>query len=806
MRKKKNKHSVQNLIGIKGFSDYGLSTEHGELIFFTIRPQNISVLSYETVAQKVRQLQQLLSAVPELELLCLDSCESFEENQRHIKSLLETEQNPAVRRVLEQDITHLDGIQLEMATARQFLFMIRMKSEKQDQIFAQANRVEKAISEQGFEVRRLDHPSLKRLLRLFFNGIVFENREAGSPTAGGEEFYSGKDFFDTILPTTIKFNVDHYICGDRFCSTWALKDYPPSTDAQALFAQLADRAGVTLRVYNRPVDSPEQRKILQNATRKNRFAAKANDAQESINAEENLQDVATLLANLRRNREPLLHCAVFIELHAASLDALRELQQEINMELTRSKLGVDRLTLRQQEGFLSAGPCGFNQFDVQFERVLPASSVANFYPLNYSGKTDPAGFYLGRDKFGTNILVDFDRRAEDKTNANTLILGNSGQGKSYLMKLILANLRASGKTILALDPEAEYAELCENLGGCYVDFMSGEYMINPLEPKSWADAESLDTEGPEAFRRTTRLSQHIAYLKDFFRAYKDFTDAQIDTIEILLEKMYANHGITDRTDFNRLAPSDYPTMEDFYALVEQEFQDFSPHQGFSPQLPCGTDPELAFESLPLIPQGKHLYTEETLQEICLGLHSMCRGAESKFFNGHTNVTDSCFLVFGVKGLMDTNQRLKNTMLFNILAFMTHQLLGRGNAVAAIDELYLFLSNMTTIEYIRNAMKRVRKKESALVLASQNVEDFLLPGVKEYTKPLFSIPTHQFLFNAGNIEPRVFTDTLQLEPSEFERIKYPERGTCLYRCGNERYLLHVIAPEHKRALFGTAGGR
>ncbi|MCL1951760.1 MAG: DUF87 domain-containing protein, partial [Oscillospiraceae bacterium] len=362
-----------------------------------------------------------------------------------------------------------------------------------------------------------------------------------------------------------------------------------------------------------------------------------------------------------------------------------------------------------------------------------------------------------------------------------LILGNSGQGKSYLMKLILTNLRESGKTVLALDPEAEYADLCANLGGCYVDFMSGAYMINPLEPKSWSDGEIVDAEGPEAFRRTTRLSQHIAYLKDFFRAYKDFTDAQIDTIEILLEKLYAGFGITDRTDFGRLAAGDYPTMEDFYALLEQEFQGFNPEQ-------------------------RQLYTGEILQEICLGLHSMCRGAESKFFNGHTNVTDSRFLVFGVKGLMDTNKRLKDTMLFNILAFMTNQLLGRGNTVAAIDELYIFLTNMTVIEYIRNAMKRVRKKESALVLASQNCEDFLIEGVKEYTKPLFSIPTHHFLFNAGNIEPRAYTDTLQLEPSEFERIKYPERGTCLYRCGNERYLLHVIAPEHKSALFGKAGGR
>ena len=114
--------------------------------------------------------------------------------------------------------------------------------------------------------------------------------------------------------------------------------------------------------------------------------------------------------------------------------------------------------------------------------------------------------------------------------------------------------------------------------------------------------------------------------------------------------------------------------------------------------------------------------------------------------------------------------------------------------------------MTAIEYIRNVMKRVRKKESAMVLASQNIDDFLIPEVRELTKPLFAIPTHQFLFNVGNIEPMAYTDTLQLELSEFSLIRYPERGSCLYCCGNERYLLQVHAPVYKKKLFGKAGGR
>ena len=615
-----------------------------------------------------------------------------------------------------------------------------------------------------------------------------------------EEEIRTKDFFDMILPGTIKFLSDHYIVGDSYRCVWAIREYPPSTEEQAILSQLADRSGVTLRFYHRLVESMEQRKIIQNATRRNKLKSGGTDMNDTIEAEGNLQDVMELLANLRKNREPLLHCSVFIELKAKNMDALKELQSEIAMELTRSKISVDRLTLRQKEGFLSVLPVGANQFGSQYERVLPASSAANLYPFNFSGKTDPRGIYIGRDKFGTNILVDFDRRAEDKTTSSILILGNSGQGKSYLLKLILTNIRESGKSILCLDPENEYEEICSALGGCYIDFLSGEYTINPLEPKVWTeqavsasnsrtqigtelDDSARDQEGfvPEAFRKVTRLSQHIAFLKDFFRSYKDFSDAQIDTIEILLSKLYARFGITDSTDYSRMKPTDYPVMSDFYALCEEEFYSYDK-------------------------QRKYLYTEEILQEVCLGIHSMYVGAESKYFNGHSNITDDAFLVFGVKGLMDTNKRLKDAMLFNILSFMSNQLLGKGNTAASIDELYLFLTNMTAIEYIRNAMKRVRKKDSSIILASQNIEDFLIPSIREFTKPLFSIPTHQFLFNAGQINPKEYMDALQVEPSEFELIKYPERGTCLYRCGNERYLLQVIAPDYKAALFGKAGGR
>ncbi len=591
-----------------------------------------------------------------------------------------------------------------------------------------------------------------------------------------------KDFLDMIAPAAVKFNTDYYILGGSYRCTMALRGYPTSTEELALLRRLGEKSGVTLRIYLRQVTPAEENAILHNAQNKNRMdRGSTNDMKQSITAEANLQDVAALITTMHRNREPLVHCAVFIELCARDMEGLRTLRDDVTAELTRSKLNADRCLLRQREGFFASNPAGSNVFGSLFERVLPASSAANLFPFNYSGKNDPNGFYIGRDRYGSNIIVDLDRRAEDKTTASVLILGNSGQGKSYLLKLLLCNILESGKSAICLDPEHELIDLCANLGGCFADLMSGQYLINPLEPKLWDTEGGDDPEAPAAFRQRTRLSQHISFLKDFFRAYKDFSDRHIDTIELMLERLYKKWGLNNHTDFQSMRPEDFPILSDLYDVIEDAYQHYDREEN-------------------------PLYPRELLQEVLLGLHSMCKGAESQFFNGHTNITSSRFLVFGVKGLLQASRNVKDAMLFNVLSYLSDKLLTEGNTVATLDELYIWLSNVTTIEYIRNTLKRVRKKESSLILASQNLEDFDVDGIRELTRPLFAIPTHQFLFNAGSVDKRFYMDNLQLEESEFELIRYPQRGVCLYKCGNERYLLEVHAPPHKAELFGKAGGR
>ena len=591
-----------------------------------------------------------------------------------------------------------------------------------------------------------------------------------------------RSFLDCIAPGVVKFEVDHYIFGNTYRCVWALREYPASTESQAILRHLGEKSGVTLRIYCRQVSPGEEDRIIDNANKKNKLdGSDPNKLRQAVEAESNLRDVAELVHKMHREHEPLLHCAVYLEMTADSMEHLRQLQTDVLTELVRCKLNVDKLLLRQKQGFYCASPVGYNALGREFERVLPAGSVANLYPFNYSGKTDPNGFYIGKDKYGSNIVVDFDRRDSDKTSANILILGNSGQGKSYLMKLLICNLLEAGKSVVSLDAEHELEELCGKLGGCFIDLMAGEKRINVLEVRCWNEDTDMETDesAPEAFRKSTLLARHISFLKDFFRAYKDFSDPQLDTIEIMLSELYRKWGISEETDFRQLKPEDYPILSDLYALINNELVNY---------------------------RNGSLYTRELLQEVLLGLHSLCVGADAPFFNGHTNISDDRFLVFGVGDVLTAAKSLRNALLFNVLAYMSDRLLTAGNTVAALDELYLWLSNPVAIEYIRNCLKRVRKRDSALMMASQNLEDFDQEGVREMTKPLFAIPPHQFLFNPGSIGRRFYMDMLQLDEAEFELIRRARRGECLFKCGAERYHLKVIAPDHKAVLFGTAGGK
>lgn len=190
-RKRRGKgQCVQELIGIRTFTKYGLATAKGELIFYLVSPTNISVLSSASIGIKIYHLMVVLSAVPDIEVICTDSCECFDNNKNYLLNRIAEEQNVKVRRILKKDVQMLDHMQTEMATARQFLFILRCKGMKPEQVFLAANHTEKIISGQGFEVQRLRKADIKRFLGIYFGASMNGDQ---MPDTDGEQFYEADD-------------------------------------------------------------------------------------------------------------------------------------------------------------------------------------------------------------------------------------------------------------------------------------------------------------------------------------------------------------------------------------------------------------------------------------------------------------------------------------------------------------------------------------------------------------------------------------------------------------------------------------
>lgn len=606
--------------------------------------------------------------------------------------------------------------------------------------------------------------------------MAFFKKQKVEITPQEEGIIEMRNFFDLIAPNAVDFFTDYFVCGNTFRCVWSLVGFEFSTENLAILSELSSKEGIQLHIRHERLTGIKETQVIDNAQRKNKqgfFSKKDREKEDALIASRELSD---MLQQKRTNKEPLFDVSIFIEIKADSLEALKEQQAELSQLFASDKIEFDKMLMCQREGFLAILPGGKAPLSLRNKRIYPASSVGNFFPLAYTGKLDEKGFRLGKDKYGGDIIADLEKRTSDKTNSHCLILGNSGEGKSYLAKILLTFVLESGKNLVIIDPSGEYEDIVRALDGAYIDVSTG-YIINPLEVRDQASETDL-----VAISNT--LSRHISFLRNFFSQYKAFTGMQLDTIEIMLKQLYKLHGITDETPQPKNGI--WPTMADLYEHIQKVFSSFAEEQQTS--------------------NFKIPITEDILREVMLSLESICIGADSKYFNGVTNIPSSRIVAFCFKHLIDTNENLLSATLFNALSFMHNSLVKNGHTVGLIDELHIFLKYPVAVNYIRADIKTIRKNDSYLILATQNIEDFNLPGIKELTKPLFTIPTHSFLFYPGKVNVQDFIDLASLTPEEYALIRQPNRGSCLYKCGSERFLLQVEASPTKAKLIGKSGGR
>ena len=798
---KRNSDRVQDFLGIKSIEENHLLKTNGqEIYYFAVQPTNISVLSSQQKGYLIRSLANVLSQIKSIEILCTDSSQSYDDNVNHLIELSKNEKNPYIKALDEKDIEHLDAVRSNTTTSRVFYLIVRCNSSDSP---IEKNRfistVTQICKEHKLQAKLAGKEEIKKLIAIYLEQNVYQDPIEDFDGQAYIESLSAidepdiKNFVDLVAPSIMNFkHSNYYIVGNTYRTVCAIRTYITQTQQQALLKALGEKEGVTLHIYNRIVNPAERKKIIDNAERASKSkvnnSSKMSEATEGI---EGLKDLQHILSSSYKTNEMLLHCAVYIEAMAYSYDDLKVVMDSVLQVLVDARLTKDSLLLQQRDGFTSVAPFGQNMFKTEFERILPATSVANLYPFSYSGLTDPHGNLIGKDVNGSNILIDFDRRQADKTNGHIAIFGNSGEGKSWLTKLQICNFRQAGKKLYSIDVESEFFDVTTNLGGTNVDMMTGKYYINVLEPKLLKN-EGSETDNDidlevRATSKVTLLSQHIAFLRDFFHVYKpEFSDTLLDILELMLVKTYETKNITTGTNLKRLSSKDYPRLQDLYTVVEKELNNY--------------DKQALDKSREMI------YRKEDLQRLLLALESICVGNDSMYFNGYTNIPNADHINFGIQDMLNTNENLKNAMYLNIFSFMQHKYFAEGNTVVICDEIHEIIKSFIVVLYIRSFIKRGRKRDSNIVIASQNLEDLMLPDIISYTKPLFSIPTHRFLFFPGNVDSEEFMRVANIAPNEYALIDSPNQGFCLLCSGDDRFHCHVIAPKHKSVLFGTAGGK
>ena len=566
-------------------------------------------------------------------------------------------------------------------------------------------------------------------------------------------------YFYNALPDILSFSQNDVRIGELFHSIIVIREYPIYTNKHGILMELGRMEGVNIRMFIRGLSENESKNIIRNSQRKNNMLRQAKDMKTKIDGDMNDLDLSNMLISMREKGQSMSYLSLFIDIFSDNLENLHDTFDKVTFILNSNDISYSRLSFRQEDAFLSSIYFGYNHFNNDYARVLPCVSISNLYPFSYFGKYDRHGFYIGNDEFGGDIIDDISLNDSDKTNSNVIVLGNSGQGKSYLLKLLSCNILESGKNVIIFDPEDEYDILTKNLHGESISFSNDSICINPLE-FFIENGSEYDYKG------------HVAFLLNFFNISCELNSEDLSILESIIHKLYSKFGIYEsslKKDYS------FPNLSNIYDILDEEYQNYDE-------------------------KSSSLFTKSNLSKLCISLYPICKGIYSKYFNGkHFNLS-SHMTRFCLKDILNLKGNIKEGILYNILSYTENVLLNHGNTTLVIDELYLFLENRICIESIRACMKRVRKRDSLLVLATQNIQDLLLPNICEYTKPLLAIPQRKFLFSPGNVDKEKYEDLLSITDVEYSHIQNAKRGRCIYKCGNETYILHVHAPDYKEKIF------
>ena len=591
-------------------------------------------------------------------------------------------------------------------------------------------------------------------------------------------------FKSEIAPKGLHFNPSDFHISDKYATILTVVSYPKFITPGYL-ADLTNIAGIKVVIKHIPVPFSMIQKMInkQIADYKQRYQEeKDKTMQERIRQE--FESLEYFISMLAANQSTIFDFQMHIMITADTKEELELKKSNVKNFLDSLELRAVTLRFEQETLLKSILPIFPKQkIEERIGTIIPSVTVAGMYPYVFDSIKDPGlSNLIGIDFSGGVILFNQFlykmRKESNRNNANMIILGGSGSGKSTAAKLMLRGHIRNGCQIVAIDPENELEEMTTLFGGQTVDLGKGGQfgMINPLEVLLDVDEEEV-SQG----LGNTVLTRTLQFLKAFMRYYYPDIEEDVQTLfSEIVQDTYRRFDINFETNFMEKTTEDFPTFSDVYATVRGK----------------------------LTSMTEKTHERDVMERLELRIRPFVREL-SYYFNGHTTISkNSDYIVFNIKELMNQDTNIKNALFFNILKFAWGLCLDkRRDTILMVDEAHVLLEgkNVLGADFLAQVQRRSRKYNTGTIIITQQPSDFSDPDVIVQGKAIFDNASYYMIMQLRKQAVEDLSHLVDLNENEIESIKRYTQGQALFVCGSRRMQIDVVVTQDELDSFGSGGG-
>ena len=587
-----------------------------------------------------------------------------------------------------------------------------------------------------------------------------------------------------IAPRGMEFKPTEFMIGGKYSTILTVVSFPKNAYI-GLLAELTGISGVKMVVKHIPIPFNILQKMINKeiADLKTRYQnEKDQTLQERIRLDyESLEQFVNMLAATNAR---IFDFQMHLMLTADTKEQLEYLKMEVKSYLNALNMNGVALMFEQEKVLKSIIPI-FPKQDIE-SRIgtpIPSITVAAMYPFVFDNIKDPGDSCLfGIDSSGGVVLFNQFlyqiKKENNRNNANMILLGTSGSGKSTAAKLLLRTHIRNGCKIVAIDPEGELEDLCVNIGGDFLDLgKGGDFgMINPLEIVVDADEEEI-AQG----LGYTVLTRTIQQLKAFMKYYSpDIEDDVLNMFSEVVQDTYKRYRIDFNTDFTKLTSEMFPTFDDVYATIKGR----------------------------LLSMTDATHERDVMERLELKVRPLVQELRY-YFTGHTTLQiNSDLIVFNIKELMNTDTNIKNALFFNILKYAWGLCLDKEvNTIMMVDEAHVLLASQNELgaEFLAQIQRRSRKYNTGTIIITQQPTDFAAPNIIQHGKAIFDNAAYYLVMALKKQAIEDLSKLIDLNEAEKESVKFYTQGEGLFICGNRRMRISVIATREELDSLGSGGG-